>query len=341
MPREALHWDVLNTALESLEPAHPVRVIGAQFRSHALLGAVAHDAPYYYRLGADPFEEAGRLLHGIERPSPWSDTWQFLRLLIPAVQENDSAEVRGPLWAFLIGMISHAITDIHYHPMIFYFTGNYYHPDPVERRRAWARHRLLEVYLDEVIIRRSGTPVPRILRLLRSAGMLDPTWHLLGTHLIPERMSEAPPGRLSGAERWRLSFLHLGWLQRLFLSPVASNLARTLNKLSRGRLAHDAALFIHPAVDPGPALSATLEFRNPVTGEDLRGSCEDLRLAAVRELSEIFETLPPLLAARRNGTSSFPPPEPGRSLNYGIPGSGPSQARWYAPHGLPLFCLEF
>jgi len=61
MPRELVHWMVLDSACERL--TRSAAAVGRCLRSAphaAYLGAVAHDAPYYLRFGASGFERVAR-----------------------------------------------------------------------------------------------------------------------------------------------------------------------------------------------------------------------------------------------------------------------------------------
>ena len=66
MPREIIHWNVLERAKSCFSHKGSGRILSAlrAERASAYLGAIAHDAPYYYRLGGSDFEVIASSLHG-------------------------------------------------------------------------------------------------------------------------------------------------------------------------------------------------------------------------------------------------------------------------------------
>ena len=116
MPRELVHWRVLEGSLKDA-PSKLVQIINEN-KEAAYLGAIAHDAPYFHKLGKSPFAEVAKFLHG----TYGHDTFLPLYELLKACEDDRQR-------AFVLGMFSHAVADQVMHPMIYYFTGDYYHSD--------------------------------------------------------------------------------------------------------------------------------------------------------------------------------------------------------------------
>ena len=114
MPREIVHWLVLERCTERLSESDATAAATAlkTHRSAAYLGAIAHDAPYYYRLGADhAFSQIAEAIHG----RFGQDTFEPIRTMAADILHSPDSE-RGALWAFLLGMVSHYAADIVFHP---------------------------------------------------------------------------------------------------------------------------------------------------------------------------------------------------------------------------------
>ena len=221
MPREIIHWIVLERAADRAKAAGCPAIAEAisSHRDAACLGALLHDVPYYFRMGKDPFEQVADWLHGKHS----EDTLLPMRKLASAILSIPPAE-RRLLWPFFLGMLGHIGADVVFHPLVFYFTGNYHDRDPIERRAAQGRHRLFEVYLDAW--GRKRFPSGRSLRInslikrVRSAG-LPRYCALLESLFVPEIVFNTDPLLVHTGQaqnRWFRGVHTLGTFQQLFLS---------------------------------------------------------------------------------------------------------------------------
>ena len=59
-----------------------------------------------------------------------------------------TAEQSEGLLLFVLGYLSHVALDTVMHPIVYYYSGNYYASDRREKLRAEARHRAIETVLD-------------------------------------------------------------------------------------------------------------------------------------------------------------------------------------------------
>src|SRR5262245_11188620 len=132
MPREVVHWKVLDTALERLEKENSL--VASALRKYpdvARLGAIAHDAPYYHDGGRGKFGYIAHVLHD----GDGGDTNEPMRkILMEILQEPENDQPL--LLALLAGMLTHCATDRVFHPLIYYFTGNYHDRDVKKRKLA-------------------------------------------------------------------------------------------------------------------------------------------------------------------------------------------------------------
>ena len=166
MPREQVHWEILESAALRLEAQGGAEsgVVDAlrTARAAGYLGAMAPDAPYYYRMGASSFVEVAERLHGTRG----EDTLAFPRELVRGAMALPPSHARQTRMALAVGWLSHVATDSIFHPAVFHLTGNYYDPDPEERLRARRRHNAFEVFLDSWWEAR--IPTPRTYTSMRS-----------------------------------------------------------------------------------------------------------------------------------------------------------------------------
>lgn len=318
MPRELVHWHVLERAVERLS-AKSVRLqaICRRSPSVARLGAITHDAPYYLRLGKSNFQHVAERLHGANG----TDSFQPLRefaCAIPRSLQNDS-----PLWAFCAGLISHAVVDAIFHPMIFYFTGNYHALDPKERSEARARHRLFEVHLDSWIAREQSlarsvsishlfsecrTDLPEIIHALASVPSLRNAWDE------------------SNAEHlWMRSFHSISRLQLLFLSPICGAFAHALNSIIPIRELE--SLFSFGRIEPDEFFSQRARFKNPATGDFMEAHCSGLLERSIEECVRLFVDLDRCMTFEEDRFASN---EVGPSLDSGIVGARAEDLRFFA-----------
>lgn len=332
MPREAIHWTVLTRALKRLErpPFNNLGEGGEELRRQIegalFLGAMAHDAPYYYQFGGAGFEAVAEVLHG----SGGQNTFEPLRSVAAAITERPAAE-RPVLWAFLLGMISHYAVDIVFHPMIYFFTGDYYDPDSQRRLAARARHRLLETYLD-------SWAMPKLAG--KKSLSLNGTLKLLGAGAKPVctvlgRTLTHAPG-VSAASCWHSALRYLCDLQAVFHSDFAGKIFRVCTKLSGGRLFPIDALFIYGRRKPEPLLDQKLTYINPATGERFERSADELLKEAEDKCVELFELTAPLISGDTTDVASALGSVKGESLNFGIPGAVYGDAKHFSADGLPL-----
>lgn len=338
MPRELVHWEVAYRAVRRCAAANPRSIAGiaADNPGYLALGAVAHDAPYYFKAGADPFEAVGTLLHGRGGNDAGADPLALLDRFGALSTQLTHEEARCAALAFLVGLISHYASDVAFHPFVFYATGDYYAPDPNARRQARARHRLIEVYLDEHL-RAMGTTFTwpdRVWTLIKecSPDSTAAICRLLGEATAPFIDTTDPLRATALDMTWWRSLKHMAYLQASFLSPFLGAIAAGLNSISQQRLYQYDCLFSRGRTGRYPPFDAPLHLKNPVTGDEddttftaLLKRAEDGTVAWVEAIDR---TQP--AGGYREGTLHG-----GLSLNYGVLNAGPMAATFFSPAPLP------
>ena len=347
-----MHWTVLNRSVELLEArgdCPKVCEMLAKGRAAAYLGAMAHDAPYYYKFGGDAFEEAAAFLHGEEG----NDTLFPLKVAFDSAFRASSPESRTQLASFMLGMFSHAVTDWNFHPLVFYFTGDYNHSDAKERKEARRRHRLFETYLDSWL--RQRVSFWNSYHLSASIDELGEyrgeICSLLDSVLVPEIFSyyhEEPPEGIpevsklrvrSVSGRWGGSLSYLVVLQSIFLSPLTGVVAHVVTK-GVSRLAQYEVLFSYGRGTGLDCFDELLTYDNPITGKSETVLVEDLLQRSVEEYTDILSRFEPILSGEKSSSFDVLADCKGKSLNFGIVGAISRDARYYSSRGFALPGLE-
>ncbi|MBU1610456.1 MAG: zinc dependent phospholipase C family protein, partial [Proteobacteria bacterium] len=208
MPKEFVHFHIARRTASNLGDSFLGR--SARSREPALLlGSVFHDL-WFYITGTRP----GRLaavadeLHGKDG----QDTFWLIKRqaeIVKKYRENpDSADIAEIAAALLVGMLSHLCADATFHPMVYWFSGNYY-SDP----RAVERHRRLETLMDLAVPADPGHF--QLLRMLQATSL---------TNAYPcealAELAQVPPDTL--ATELDATFLRFARVQRLIqLAPLA------------------------------------------------------------------------------------------------------------------------
>lgn len=338
MPREYMHWHVLDETCALLQRDAPrLASIIESHRDAAELGAMAHDAPYFLERGHSPFSAVATYLHGADG----GDTFAPLRNVGALIGGLGDPAARRCAWAFLAGMVTHAATDIAFHPLVYYFTGNYEDPDPQFRQAARTRHRLFETYLDLHAERIGDAPTAGLLAK-RVTALAAPTVSgqsvlrmccgLLGAGIAPPDFPLPATGR---AAYWESAITEMGGAQRLFHSALAG-LAVRIAKLVAPPLDQLDALFSFARADPAPVFSAQLTFRNPANGIERTAALPELAQSATASGRDILCRFEQVLDEDGNAIERALADVRGASLNIGLAGVSTRGLKFFSPDGFPL-----
>jgi len=133
MPKEITHFALAGELGRSLSGNALFYGPVKKFPNLFLLGAVAPDIPFYYL--------AGQSREGVQELStPFHRS--HAKVLLPVlkfIQKDDSP----PALALAAGVICHILSDTHFHPLVYYYSGM----DGVHRG-ATGRHRTFETAMD-------------------------------------------------------------------------------------------------------------------------------------------------------------------------------------------------
>ena len=250
------------------------------------LGAISHDAPYYHRYGKSEFRFIAKYLHG----GFGHDTFEpLLKLLEGAEKDSDDRAT-----SFILGMFSHAVVDQVFHPMIYYFTGDYYDADKTKRKLARSRHRLFEVYLDSYIRKSKQFSI--------SPDLFDET-EKASTVLAELSFPKGLEYKKNSEKEWKESLNLLLELQGAFHSTVVGALVRGINLLSFKKFLELDCLFSFGRNEPLEMLGLKNQFKNPATGIESNSSVDELIELAISRLSKLFHDLENGSRAELKGSS--------------------------------------
>jgi hypothetical protein len=316
MPKEITHWIVAREAAASLDPGTRTGKAVSSSPSAFLLGAVAHDGPYYARGDAE-LSIAGDRLHGKGVDDAFASVKRVIGVepLFPAAL------------AFAAGALSHIAADTVFHPAVFYFTGFPGHPDPGVSDAFMYRHWGFESAMDIHFLALRGAGVERKSKTLyRRISATEPSE---GFSEAAARFYATAGEEPSEAEADKI-LTQAGKTQGLFFSRSLHALAILLNARKRGTNADTSAAF-YAARSPWSAyLKGERPYRDPISGAEAIFDAEVFFRKAV-ERTRTFTGMLERAVAGEGGAFPFPGP----CLDSGHPLDQDQSMRFCDPAILP------
>jgi hypothetical protein len=280
-------------------------------------------------MGGTAFEKVSEVLHG----RGGQNTFAPLAEAIIEASGLPDGRQRECVISFLLGMVTHYSTDVVFHPVVNYFTGDYYHEDRNERQEARRRHRLFETYLDSYYLgKRDFNNNNLISRDISSLGK-DYNWlcDFLDRHFSPRAYAASDA---TADMTWEKAFSHFGKLQGVFLSKGWGVLAKGLLCL-RPNLAPLEVLFSYGRSSRAAIFESPLLFKNPISGEGSENTVDELLEASISDSLLLFRRIEDALLDPEQHKHALLAYE-GRSLSYGVVGGTPAKASHYCSAGFDL-----
>lgn len=261
--------------------------------------------------------EIGDRIHG----NNGEDTFWLLRKQAEMAKRLVAEGKGAAACSLLVGIASHLCADVTMHPMVYYFTGNYYtHAKAVER------HRRLESLLDMAATRLDGNQkAPQIRHLLKAAP-------LEGTYPVEAlaTLGETSPATLH--QELAQAFRLVAQVQRHIQNPAEAWLAHLLRPIMPQSVRDFFALFYAPQLKSYlPLVQSPLHYRHPVTGDQLENTLDGLLDASAQQAATLLQAMEDYVY----GDGELGLPQPGPSLDTGLPGVGTDQAVHFADVPLP------
>ena len=322
MPREIVHWSILEEVKSRIQREGNnsiVRILNEN-RAISYLGAMAPDAPYFYRMGGSSFEHVAEAMHGTNG----EDTFALAREFARKASTQSDQRIKESLFAFLAGFLSHCAVDIVFHPVIYHLTGDYYDTDPLKQNIARKRHRLFEVMLDSWWKNRSNNLfTAKIVSVLNFDSNTEQTLFDILNDL----------NGFSGP--WEGAFRHLAYLQAMFTSNFGGIFAKGLNFLSGNKLDASEVLFLYGRDLPHSYFDSMIEYKSPVSGESHRKSAQELCDEACMLCISIIKPIGELIENKISIKELESTWQHGRSLNSGEARSAKKDMKYFAAGLLP------
>lgn len=271
MPKEITHLITADEVLMRLR--RNVRTEIEQHRRLYDLGSTSPDLFYYdvpLPFESSSLEEVAEQIHG---RSGEDNSAHILWML----DEVKRTALPGA-FAFVAGYLTHTSADAVFHPMVYSMTGNYFDPDPHERRKARARHRVVETSLDLYLLEKrritlNDFNLPHRLRVERR--------HM---QIFQELYAPSFGGAGSpvAADAMRRALRKFSWMLRLMVSSRMSAGLAQLDRLVSGRLLDFVNLF-YPARRSGLDFETRKKTPHPVTGKPYDRNIDRLLARAVKD----------------------------------------------------------
>lgn len=312
MPKDITHWIIAEETAKLLKESL-IDNAAHKYPNLMKLGAVFPDIPYYLTGNSHFAEYANSTANQLHGKNGY-DTYEILKKVALSISSCKSSEYSS----FLFGLCCHISTDIAFHPFVFYFTGNYHSPDPLERTLAVQRHRHFETCLDIYYLRNT-----------RKGKSYKAKKIIKGLECPPSEIFTLMAGAYNRPDLKRpleMSLSKYVFAQKLFLNPVISLIFKIVGPLLSNKKKELAALFYK---DSNKAFIEKFEgkfdYMNPVTGEHLFATLDELFADAVQASAILCSKVNS--AIMDNGHCFFS--EYGPSLNYGLNCKNGVNARYF------------
>jgi len=295
MPKELTHW----ITAEHTSGLVSEGVLQKAIVNHPhfyYLGAVVYDSPFYADAvgGTNSYARVADVLHGRNG----ADTFEPYRVFFSAFSDSLPPEALS----FICGAFTHYSLDVAFHPLVTYFSGEYFDDNPRKQAESQIRHRQFESLLDLYTYgaykrekqrdHRAGLGL-YLLNGGRFSRTLSP---LLGSEAL---LSEIVEKFFAAAEE-RVPVVPMlkqhALLQRQFFNRFLSSMLNGTGKLLGGKIAVTAATFYPSirgrAIDAPetalPFFSQPISYMHPNTGETLRASVDELLNGAAETAAELI-----------------------------------------------------
>ncbi|QJB58116.1 zinc dependent phospholipase C family protein [Pseudodesulfovibrio sp. zrk46] len=320
MPKDLIHFTIAEKTAARLKDT---RFAHCFSKLHALLlGSVFHDALFYAAMPKTmPLEKLAHALHGSEA----QDTFELLRM-----QARHAAQAKDKTLpaALLVGMASHIFADVTMHPLVWYFTGDYYADDATAKSMSRQHHRALESLMDMVACPgKLGRSNYRLQVLLRRCPDLI-TKGLPVANLARAAKVNTEDAQNGIATAWRIYASFQALYPRPMLARILYSLRRSLPRVG----AELAMLFYAPQLlRQADRLRGEISFTHPVTGAKRKASLDTLMNEAADHAAALCRNL----EATVFDNAPLQLDRPGPSMDTGLVGISTKGMRHFAEPPFP------
>ena len=290
MPKELTHFSLAEEGRKKVEAALPQAAETLQQNFNLfMVGSIICDSAYYQFPLLSKYKNVSYLSEEIHLPTG-NLSVDFLTCLARA----DIYTNAGKGLSFLSGVVSHYIVDKAYHPLIMHLTGDYCNEGPKERKKAQSLHRFFESLLDLWVMRRLGHPGRDSLH---APDNKDINYEFLKPYLT-SFAEAAVPGKGGDLSLHVSKCLYSNLKFELTMSTLYSNkrlrnVLIGINNIVNNSLSPYVSLFYpEETLLKLPFFQESFIYKNPLTGDEIERSVEEITHHAVDEISiaisEIF-----------------------------------------------------
>lgn len=279
MPKELTHWHIAREAWQKGLPAQVGEIIASNPALY-YIGAVAHDIAFYdlSKPSEASIEHVANQLHGVNGENTLVPLSEMMET---ALNQNN----KQSLLAFILGMLTHFVTDSTFHPMVYYMSGNYFAENPEERSKAVFRHRLLETAIDLWLETVNPIEYPSdLIHLWREAGEAGrQALKLLFGHYVYQ-------GDKSITVHFKTAWRNHRFLQAAFSWSTPWRVLALYRRFGHPAVEKQEALFYPQPLDLS-FFDTKLDWLHPVTGELNEMTLNELYDLSVKKVIALFDQL--------------------------------------------------
>ncbi|WP_319472072.1 zinc dependent phospholipase C family protein [uncultured Pseudodesulfovibrio sp.] len=322
MPKELTHFKIAERTATRLGDTRFSAAL-SRCPQGLLLGSILPDVAFYGVLPTcRPIRSLGNTIHG----SGNNDTFALVRVQARHAQAMTDKELPS---ALLVGLISHILADAVFHPMVWYFTGDYHASDKTRASKAQQRHRALESLMDMVLC---PEMIGRKQYSMREHLRQCPDLFATG---LPTRelatMADSSPQQMTSA-------LNTAW--RTFATMQQASAIRPLSAalfalfpILPGSIREIATLFYAPQLmRQSSMVTGHISFLHPKTGKKICMTAEEMMNEAADRAAALCRRIEP--AVFDNEPIALP--ETGPSMDADFSGNPAPPNAYFADPPLPL-----
>jgi len=330
MPKEITHIEFSAETVSELEKRGETSLSSLLKENDSSMhfGSIAVDT-FYYNLKF-PFEKNyfqwGDIVHGAEG----EDTSLPILEMIEKTLGEFTAEAAKKKIAFLSGFLTHMAMDIVFHPFVYYFSGNYFASDPEDRINAQMRHRIIESWIDLLVLNKKSQSLQNYPHLKTIASQREINLELLdflgkACNKAWQKDENLFPALKKGYEIQM--FLAVNVLKNSSLLSFT----RTLNDFMENKLRAYLALFYPQNSKEIPeSIEYFGSFKHPVTGELFSGNLHDLFAKALTLSTDFLLAVSKYIFEDRD-KNLLKSVIKGYSLDVGIEGVKVHEVNYFSP----------
>jgi hypothetical protein len=327
MPKEITHIYFSDKVLENIKDLEIYSVLEKYIDLYHF-GCIATDT-FYYNIKlpfSKKFFQYGDIVHGAEGNDTSFIWWEFLENI------KKDKEYYNEKISFISGFITHCVMDINFHPYVYYFSGNYFDKNILERINSQMRHRIIESWIDLYFLKKMGIELENY-KNIKNIYKNDKV-NLSILYLFCECAKNS----------WKLHNtkmifynIKIGYfIQKILNLYIMKNslfreIFRILNYILKDKLVDYLALF-YPDIEkdiPNEIINFDY-FLHPVTGEKFEGNIDNIFNNAIIQGLTYIRAVNDFLFNKKN-KQELKNILVGYSLDVGLYGYKVSDVRYFSP----------